>query len=94
MPTVSLSKRETMRWRPSTVKRFRLLFVGVGAVEGVSGGGGTAWMLVRPVSDDVADIGVEESFAELMKLRFLKKEETKKEQKKTEETEETPVRFV
>ena len=78
MPTVSLSKRETMRWRPSTVRRFRLLFVGVGAVEGVSGGGGTAWMLVRPASEDVAGIGVEESFAELMKLRFLKKEETKK----------------
>ncbi len=74
MPTVSLSKRQTMRWRPSTVRRFRLLFAGVGAVEGVSGGGGTAWMLVRPV----ADIGVEGSFAELMKLRFLKKEETKK----------------
>jgi len=55
-----------------------LLFVGVGAVEGVSGGGGTAWMLVRPASEDVAGIGVEESFAELMKLRFLKKEETKK----------------
>jgi hypothetical protein len=67
-----------MRWRPSTVRRFRLLFAGVGAVEGVSGGGGTAWMLVRPVSEPVAGIGVEESFAELMKLRFLKKEETKK----------------
>jgi len=73
MPTVSLSNRETMLWRASTVNRFRLLLAEVGAVEGASGGGGTAWMLVRPVSEDVAGIGVEESFAELMKLRFLKK---------------------
>jgi hypothetical protein len=41
---------------------------GVGAVEGASGGGGTAWMLVRPVSDEVAGVGAEESFAELIML--------------------------
>ena len=54
-----------------------MLLAGVGDGEGVSGGGGTAWMLVRPVSDDVVDRGVEESFGELMKSLILRNPRTK-----------------
>jgi hypothetical protein len=72
---MATSNRRTKRDSPSTDNRFRLLLA-VGDASSwtteVSGGGGTAWMLVRPGSEEVIGVEAEDSFGEFMKLRSLR----------------------
>jgi len=72
---MATSNRLTKRVSPSTDNRLRLLLA-VGDASSwtteVSGGGGTAWMLVRPGSEEVIGVEAEDSFGEFMKLRSLR----------------------